>query len=149
MPGVDAAAIANLAAEALVRAADPAQVTQLRLVLRSLEQPLFNLVTAGRPSALSALAVPERERLLLRWARSPIALKRSAFQALRKLLSFLAYAAPDATGSVGPPGTRPTIHRSVRPGHRAGPPRSIARRVPSRSCWRQTSSSSDPAPAAA
>ena len=98
VPGVDAAHIGNLAAEALVRAADPAQITQLRLVLRLLEQPIVNLVTAGRPSGLSAMAVPERERLLLRWAHSPIALKRSGFQALRKLLSFLAYSAPDVDG---------------------------------------------------
>ncbi len=98
VPGVDAAQIGDLAAQALVRAADPAQVAQLRLVLRLLEQPLVNLLTVGRPSGLSAMSVPDRERLLLRWAHSPIALKRSGFQALRKLLLFLAYAAPDANG---------------------------------------------------
>ena len=36
----------------------------------------------------------ERERLLLRWAHSPLALRRSAFHAFRKLLTFLAYADP-------------------------------------------------------
>ena len=98
VPGVDAARIGDLAAQALVRAADPAQVAQLRLVLRLLEQPLANLVTAGRLAGLTAMTIPERERLMLRWAHSPLALKRSGFQALRKLLSFLAYAAPDAEG---------------------------------------------------
>ncbi|MES2209488.1 MAG: GMC family oxidoreductase [Chloroflexota bacterium] len=98
VPGADAAMLSDLAAQALARAADPAQVTQLRLVLRLLEQPIVNLVTAGRPAKFSSMSVAERERVLLRWARSPIALKRSAFQALRKLLSFLAYAAPDANG---------------------------------------------------
>ena len=98
VPGVDGAHIADLAAQALVRAADPAQVAQLRLVLRLLEQPLVNLVTAGRASGLTAMTIPDRERVLLRWAHSPLALKRSGFQALRKLLSFLAYAAPDADG---------------------------------------------------
>ncbi len=98
VPGVDAARIGDLAAQALVRAADPAQVSQLRLVLRLLEQPLANFVTAGRLAGLTAMTIPERERLMLRWAHSPLALKRSGFQALRKLLSFLAYAAPDADG---------------------------------------------------
>lgn len=96
--GVDGARIADLAAQALVRAADPAQVTQLRLVLRLLEQPVVNLVTAGRAAGLTAMTIPDRERVLLRWAHSPLALKRSGFQALRKLLSFLAYAAPDESG---------------------------------------------------
>lgn len=98
VPGIDATQIGDLAAQALVRAADPAQVRQLRLVLRLLEQPLANLVTAGRAAGLSDMSLPDRERLLLRWAHSSIALKRSGFQALRKLLSFLAYAAPAANG---------------------------------------------------
>ena len=98
-PAADAAAIGPLAVEALLRAADPAQVSQLRLVLRVLENPALNLVTAGRFAGLSSMPIVDRERLLLRWAHSPIALKRSAFQAFRKLLSFLAYSAPGADGS--------------------------------------------------
>lgn len=98
VPAGDAAQIAGLAAEALVRAADPAQVLQLRLVLRLLENPLVNLATAGRASGFSEMAAEDRERLLLRWAHSPIGLKRSGFQAFRKLLSFLAYAAPGVGG---------------------------------------------------
>jgi choline dehydrogenase-like flavoprotein len=102
-PAADGRQLAELATEALVRAADPAQVVQLRLVLRLLENPFVNLVTAGRFAGLSSMAVAERERLLLRWGRSPIALKRSAFQAFRKLLSFLAYAAPGpAPATVNP-----------------------------------------------
>ena len=94
VPLADPGQIANLSAQALVRAADPAQVLQLRLVLRLLENPLVNLATAGRAAGISGMAVAERERLLLRWAHSPIALKRSGFQAFRKLISFLAYSAP-------------------------------------------------------
>ncbi|MEO8208413.1 MAG: GMC family oxidoreductase N-terminal domain-containing protein, partial [Chloroflexota bacterium] len=98
VPSADAQLVGPLAAQALVRAADPAQVMQLRLVLRLLENPLVNLVTAGTPSGISAMAPATRERLLLRWAHSPIALKRTAFQGLRKLVSFLAYSAPGADG---------------------------------------------------
>lgn len=98
VPGVDGSRIADLAAQALVRAADPEQVVQLRLVLRLLEQPLANLATAGRLAGLTAMTIPERERLMLRWAYSPLALKRSGFQAVRKLLLFLAYSAPDGEG---------------------------------------------------
>jgi choline dehydrogenase-like flavoprotein len=98
-PAADAAQLAGLATEALVRAADPAQVGQLRLVLRLLENPVANALGGGPLAGLSSMSLAERERLLLRWAHSPIAMKRSAFQAFRKLLSFLAYAAPGPDGA--------------------------------------------------
>jgi len=101
-PGADGPQLAGLAAEALVRAADPAQVGQLKLVLRILENPAANLATAGRFAGVSASSPAERERILLRWAHSPLALKRSAFQAFRRLLSFLAYAAPGPDGTANP-----------------------------------------------
>lgn len=66
VPEAAAAQIAGLAAQALVRAADPAQVLQLRLVLRLFENPLVNLATAGRPRGLSAMSPADREWLLLR-----------------------------------------------------------------------------------
>ena len=99
VPEANAAQVGDLAAQALVRAADPAQVTQLRLVLRALENPVANLLGGGPARAFSGMSQADRERLLLRWAYSPIALKRSGFQAFRKLISFLAYAAPGADGA--------------------------------------------------
>lgn len=94
----------GLAAEALVRAADPAQVRQLKLVLRLFESRLANLLLTGRPVAFRDRSPAERERVLLAWAGSRLALRRSAYQAFRKLLTFLAYADP------GPPGVPNPIH---------------------------------------
>jgi choline dehydrogenase-like flavoprotein len=88
---------ANLAASAIERSLDPGQVRQLRLVLRLLESPLANLVLARRPSRFRDLAPPRRERYLLSWANSPIPQRRSAFHALRRLLTFIAYADPGET----------------------------------------------------
>jgi choline dehydrogenase-like flavoprotein len=98
---------ANLAAEALTRAADPAQVRQLRLVLRLLESRLANLLVTGRPVAFRDRSPAARERVLLGWAHSRLPLRRSAFQALRKLLTFLAYADP------GPPGSPNPLHAAI------------------------------------
>jgi choline dehydrogenase-like flavoprotein len=92
--GGDALRRARLATEALARAADPSQVAQLRLVLRAVESPLANLLLAGRPRSLRSMSPSECERYLLSWATSRIPLRRSAFQAFRKLLTFLAYADP-------------------------------------------------------
>ncbi|HEX2753901.1 MAG TPA: GMC family oxidoreductase N-terminal domain-containing protein [Candidatus Limnocylindrales bacterium] len=97
----------NLAAEALARAADPAQVRQLRLVLRLFESRLANLLLTGRPIAFRDRTPADRERVLLAWANSRLPLRRSAYQAFRKLLTFLAYADP------GPPGIANPLHAAI------------------------------------
>ncbi len=85
---------ASLASRAVDRAADPAQVNQLRLVLRLIQSRGVNLLLAGRPVPFRDLSPASRERYLLRWGQSRIGRRRSAFQAFRKLLTFLAYADP-------------------------------------------------------
>ncbi len=95
----DAVRRARLAAEGLDAAADPAQVAQLRLVLRLVESRAANLALAGRPVAFSSMAPPAREQYLLGWATSRLPMRRAAFSSLRKLLTFLAYADPGADGA--------------------------------------------------
>jgi choline dehydrogenase-like flavoprotein len=90
----DAPRRATLAAEAFTRAADPAQVAQLKLVLGLIERPLVNLALGGGHRAFRDMPPEARERYLLRWAGSRLGLRRSAFGALRKLMTFLAYADP-------------------------------------------------------
>lgn len=94
VPAADAERVASIAADALVRAVDPAQLGQLRLVLRLLEQPIANLATGAGAAALRTMDQPARERLVLRWLRSPLLLRRSGMHAFRKLLTFIAYADP-------------------------------------------------------
>jgi choline dehydrogenase-like flavoprotein len=97
----DAVRRARLTREALDQAADPSQIGQLRLVLRLMESRLANLVLARRPRRFAGMSPPARQRYLLTWANSPLALRRTAFASLRKLLTFLAYADPgvDAAGN--------------------------------------------------
>jgi choline dehydrogenase-like flavoprotein len=90
----DALRRARLTTEALERAADPSQVAQFRLVLRLMQSRAANLILTGRPKAFRRMSPAARERYLLSWANSRIPLRRSAFQGLRKLLTFLAYADP-------------------------------------------------------
>ncbi|HET7471992.1 MAG TPA: GMC family oxidoreductase [Candidatus Limnocylindrales bacterium] len=98
---------ANLAADALRRATDPAQLAQLKLVLRMLESRPANLLLTGRPTAFRNRSPTDREAVLLAWATSRLPLRRSAFQAYRKLLTFLAYADP------GPPGAPNPLHAAI------------------------------------
>ena len=90
---------ARLAAIAMESALDPAQVLQLRLVLRVIRSRAANLVLAGRPVPFGALSAEQRDRYLLRWSTSPIALWRAGFAGYRRLLTFLAYAERDETGA--------------------------------------------------
>lgn len=85
---------ARLMADALDAAADPAQLSQFRLVLRVLESSAANLVLGRRAASFRAMSPADRERYLRSWADSPIPMRRSAFHALRKLATFLAYADP-------------------------------------------------------
>lgn len=88
----------RLAAQA-IGSLDPAQARQLRLVLRLVESRLVNLLIAGRPTAFRDLQPDDRARYLLGWGTSRLALRRSAYQAFKKLLCFLAYADPGETGA--------------------------------------------------
>jgi choline dehydrogenase-like flavoprotein len=93
---------ATLASTALDLAADPEQVAELRTVLRLLERPVVNFVLGGGSKRFRDLSPTERERYLLGWATSRFDQRRSAFQALRKLLCFLAYADPGEPGATNP-----------------------------------------------
>jgi choline dehydrogenase-like flavoprotein len=99
VPAADSARVASIAADGLVRAVDPSQLLQLRLVLRVLEQPLANLATGGGFRAFRDMDAPSREAILLRWTNSPLLLRRSGVNAFRKLLTFIAYADPGAPGA--------------------------------------------------
>ncbi len=94
----DALRRARLTADALERAADPAQVAQVRLVLRLFQSRPANLLLGAGWQPFRAMSAARRERYLLGWANSRIPLRRSAFQGLRKLLTFLAYADPGESG---------------------------------------------------
>lgn len=69
----------------------PALIKELDQVLDLLENPAANLALAGRPLRFSALSQPAREAYLRRWAASPIALKRQAFQVLKRLTLLYTY----------------------------------------------------------
>jgi choline dehydrogenase-like flavoprotein len=102
VPAADGERVANVAAEAIQRAADPAQVRDVRLVLRALEIGLTNGLSGGPWKAFARLSQAERERVLMRWATSPIPQLRTAFAGFRRLLIFLAYADPGAPEAPNP-----------------------------------------------
>ena len=85
--------VAGLLAEAL--GGEPAETQgRFRQVLRLLGSPGFGLMMAGRPVGFAQLPPPLREKALQRMAVSPLPFNRQAFQALKRSVLFIFYAAP-------------------------------------------------------
>jgi choline dehydrogenase-like flavoprotein len=99
VPGVDGPEIALRAARVVALSLDPAQVRDLRLVLRAFDSRAANLGLIGRPVRFEDLDRGTRERYLARWGTSRISQRRAAFAAWRKLLTSLALSVPDAHGT--------------------------------------------------
>ncbi|MFI5404858.1 MAG: gluconate 2-dehydrogenase subunit 3 family protein, partial [Candidatus Gagatemarchaeaceae archaeon] len=78
--------------EAIDTALQPGAASDLRRVLRVLDSRAYNLALTGRPVRFTSMNRGQRERYLQAWRDSPIGLKRTAFQALKRLTCFIAYA---------------------------------------------------------
>ncbi|MGI0148110.1 MAG: gluconate 2-dehydrogenase subunit 3 family protein, partial [Thermoplasmata archaeon] len=76
----------------------PTQREDFRRLLRTLESPFLNLLLAAVPRSFSSMAPAARERYLLGWARSRLPVKRRGFQAVKRLVLFLAYSKPLGDG---------------------------------------------------
>lgn len=74
------------------------QQKELRLFLRLLDSRVFMSLATRRGSGFSALDTRGREAALLALADSVVPQLRSGFQALKRLATFLFYAATDETG---------------------------------------------------
>lgn len=70
----------------------PDQRDDFHRLLRTVENPLLNLVLTGRPSRFGRLPAAARERYLLGWAHSRLPVKRQGFHAIKRLTEFLFYA---------------------------------------------------------
>ena len=106
----------EMLADAAANSLQPGNSRDFKRVLSVFDSPLYNLVLTGRPVRFSRLSPESREKYLQRWRDSPLPLKRTAFQALKRLTVFLAYA------SVGADGSNPNWADIGYPGaHKAGP----------------------------
>jgi hypothetical protein len=72
----------------------PADRKRLKVLLRMLDNPIVNLLFAGKFAAFTALPVGDREAVLRGYSRSRIPLRRAGFQALKRLVHFAHYCWP-------------------------------------------------------
>ncbi len=90
--------ISEMLADAVQHSLQPGNAKDFRRVVSVFESPAYNLILLRRWARFSALGPAARERYLQSWRDSPIPLKRTAFQALKRLTLFLAYASVDEQG---------------------------------------------------
>ncbi|MCI4348471.1 MAG: GMC family oxidoreductase N-terminal domain-containing protein, partial [Thermoplasmata archaeon] len=74
------------------------QTAQLHQLLRTIERPGMNLLLGGRAVRFSNLTPDRRAQYLGGWRDSRLGLKRSGFQAVKRLACSLFYALPDSRG---------------------------------------------------
>ncbi|MDA4125159.1 MAG: FAD-dependent oxidoreductase [Thaumarchaeota archaeon] len=106
----------GLLAEAVEEALQPGNARDFRRVLSVFDSRPYNLVLTGSPSKFTQLSPEARQRYLSAWRDSPIGLKRTAFQALKRLTCFLNYS------STGPDGLNPNWPDIGYPGPLGDPP---------------------------
>jgi hypothetical protein len=73
-------------------------------LLQLLENALVGALLEGRPRPFTRLDPPGQDGVLDAWRRSRLALRRSGYQALRKLTAAVHYMDPAAWAAIGYPG---------------------------------------------
>lgn len=102
---------------AVVDGLPPADQAQLGFLLGLFDSRLVNLLFTGRPGTFSAMDRGARERYLRSWALSRLNLRRSGFQALKRITAVTRYTATDEKGG------NPTWAALQYPGPASPPPK--------------------------
>jgi len=85
---------ADMALETLLATRSTRDLLELGLALRALDAAPLNALGGAGLTSFGRATQPQRERILLSWANSRIPQRRTAFQALKRIGLFLAYADP-------------------------------------------------------
>jgi choline dehydrogenase-like flavoprotein len=116
--------VGELAENKLQAIAAPEKLREIRLFLSLLEIPAVNFFTAGQWGAFSAMNLEKRTAVLRSWGNSRLAIRRRAFQSLKRVIIFLFYASlpdgkPNPTWPVfayaGPPARPANQPRAIQP----------------------------------
>ncbi|MDG6933131.1 MAG: GMC family oxidoreductase N-terminal domain-containing protein [Nitrososphaerota archaeon] len=94
--GVDTA-LARVIEESL----QPGNSSAMARLLDILENPILELALSRKPRAFSKMSLQERTELLRSWRDSPLMVKRTAFQAIKRIACFLSYTV-QTSGGINP-----------------------------------------------
>ncbi len=104
--------------------ADPATRQQLRRLLRLFESAVAGFFLDAQVEVFTASSPAAQDRRLRSWAESRIAIRRTGYRALKRLVYASYYGAPESWTALGYPG--PPIRPPVRPPQPPATPASTA-----------------------
>jgi hypothetical protein len=103
-------------ADAFLAPLDAASAKDLKQLLMLFDNALFSVVMGGPPRPFTAMSPQEQDRHLRSWATSRLAIRRTGFQALKRLAAAVYFGSPETYASVGYPGPPYDLVRSVNAG---------------------------------
>jgi hypothetical protein len=100
-------------ADAFLAPLDAASAKDLKQLLMLFDNALFSVVMGGPPRPFTQMSPAEQDRHLRSWATSRLAIRRTGFQALKRLAAAIYFGSPETYASVGYPGPPYDLVRSV------------------------------------
>jgi hypothetical protein len=100
-------------ADAFLAPVDAASAKELKQLLLLFDNALFSVATGGPPRPFTRMSPQEQDAHIDRWATSRMAVRRTGFQALKRLTAAMYYAEPSTYASVGYPGPPYELVRTV------------------------------------
>ncbi len=100
-------------ADAFLAPLDAASAKDLKQLLALFDNALFSVLTGGPPRPFTRMDPAEQDAHLERWATSRMAVRRTGFQALKRLSAAVYYGSPETYASVGYPGPPDELVRTV------------------------------------
>ncbi len=100
-------------ADAFLAPLPPSDAKDLKQLLALFENALFSFVAGGPPRPFTQMTAAEQDAHLKSWQTSRLAIKRTGFQAMKRLSCALYFSDPKTFASVGYPGPPVELVRSV------------------------------------
>jgi hypothetical protein len=100
-------------ADAFLAPLDEASAKDLKQLLALFDNALFSVAMGGPPRPFTQMSSEEQDRHLRSWATSRLAVRRTGFQALKRLAAAVYFGSPETYPSVGYPGPPYDLVRAV------------------------------------
>lgn len=105
-------------ADAFLAPLDQASAKDLKQLLALFDSALFSLVTGGPPRPFTQQEPAEQDAQLKAWQTSRLAIRRTGYQAMKRLCCAIYFGAPETYASIGYPGPPYELVKSALGGRR-------------------------------
>ena len=100
-------------ADAFLAPLDLGSAKELKQLLALFDNALFSFLTLGPATPFTQQTSAQQDRHLAAWAHSRLAVRRTGYQALKRLACAMYFASPETYASVGYPGPPVDLVRAV------------------------------------